>query len=327
MTSNSKFAVGVLLAALAGAVASSAAHAQAYPNKPIRLLVGYAAGGPVDVGARQVGAVMQKDLGQSIVVDNRPGAGGAIAGEAIAHATPDGYTLLFAASPTQTTTPHLLGKMSYDPRRDYTPISLMVIGPNVLIVRSDSTIKSVAELVAWAKANPGKASFGSAGIGASNHLAGELLAKRSGAQLLHVPYKGNSQAMTGVLGGETTFQFAGTTDVTGPIRGGRARGLAVTAAERLKVLPDVPTMAEAGFPDFSVSVWHGLEGPPGLPQPIVARLYAAARAALRSPELQKFYGESGFEIIDASGEVLGARVNAEYEQWGDLIKGLKLNQQ
>ncbi len=313
-----------LVLGLATLTALPAALAQPadYPSRPIKLLVGYAAGGPVDTSARRVAAVFQAMLGQPVVVDNRPGAGGAIAGELLAKAAPDGYTLLLAASPTQTTTPHLLGKMAYDPRQDYTPIAMMAVGPNILIVRKDSPVNSVAELVAFAKANPNKLSFGSAGVGASNHLAGELLARETGTTLLHVPYKGNSQAMSGLLGGETSFQFAGVTDVAGHIQSGTVKGLAVTAARRNAALPDIPTMAEAGLKDFEVSVWYALEGPPGLPKGITDRLTAVTLKALADKGLADYFQTAGFDIIPAGPEEVRRRIDREYAVWGKLIPSL-----
>lgn len=293
-----------------------------YPNRPVKLLVGYAAGGPVDTSARKVAAVLQNVLGQPVVVENRPGAGGAVAGDVLAKAVPDGYTLMLAASPTQTTTPHLLGKMNYDPRRDYTPIAMLAIGPNILTVRRDSPVKSVAELIAFAKANPGKMSYGSAGVGASNHLAGELLSKETGTSLLHVPYKGNSQAMTGLLGGETSFQFAGVTDVAGHIQSGTVRGLAVTSARRNAALPDVPTMAEAGVKDFEVSVWYAMEGPPGLPKAIADKLTAATLKLMTDKGIVDYFQGAGFDIITAGPEDVRRRIDREYTVWGKLITDL-----
>jgi tripartite-type tricarboxylate transporter receptor subunit TctC len=298
-----------------------------YPARPIKLIVGYAAGGPVDTSARRIAIAMQSVLGQSVVVDNRPGAGGAIGGEMLAKAPADGYTLMLAASPTQTTTPHLLSKMSYDPRRDYTPIAMLAAGPNILVVRKDSPANSVADLIAQAKANPGKMSFGSAGIGASNHLAGELLARVTGTPLLHVPYKGNSQAMTALLGGETSFQFAGVTDVASHIRSGTLKGLAVTASRRNAALPDIPTMAEAGVKDFDVSVWYAMEGPPGLPKAITDKLTAAMFKVMQDNQVADYFRNAGFDIVTAGPEEVRQRIDREYEVWGKLIPtlGIKPN--
>lgn len=311
------------LLTLAAWLPLQAVHAQDdYPNRPIKLLVGYAAGGPVDTSARKVAAVLQSVLGQPVVVENRPGAGGAVAGDVLAKAVPDGYTLMLAASPTQTTTPHLLGKMNYDPRRDYTAIAMLAIGPNILTVRRDSPVKSVAELIAFAKANPGKLSYGSAGVGASNHLAGELLSKETGTSLLHVPYKGNSQAMTGLLGGETSFQFAGVTDVAGHIQSGTVRGLAVTAARRNTALPDIPTMAEAGVKDFEVSVWYAMEGPPGLPKAIADKLTTATLKTMADKSVVDYFQGAGFDIITAGPDDVRRRIDREYTVWGKLITDL-----
>jgi len=315
-----------LAATLVTAIAVTPGHAQTYPNRPVRIMVGFAAGGPVDQGARQISTVLQRELGQSLVIENRPGANGAIAGEALARATPDGYTVLFAAGPTQTTTPHLVGKLGFDPLKDYTPLVLAVYGGgNVLVVKKEFAARTLQELIEYARANPGKVSFGSAGLGASNHLAGELLGKRAGLQLLHVPYKGNSQAMVGLLSGDTTMQFAGTTDVMEHIKAGTVKPLGITSLSRLRVLPDVPTLSESGLPNFAVGAWHAFEGPPGLPQPIVTRLVTAIQTSLRDPVLVKYYADINFDLLNQGPEALAARVNAEYAQWGEVLKGMKVN--
>lgn len=324
---NSRRQLLLSLLSLLSVPAARAQSAGDYPTRSIRLLVGYAAGGPVDTSARKVAAVLQAALGQSVVVENRPGAGGAIAGDVLAKSLPDGYTLMLAASPTQTTTPHLLGKMNYDPLKDYTAIAMMAVGPNILIVRRDSPVNSLAELIAYAKANANKLSYGSAGVGASNHLAGELLAKETGTELLHVPYKGNALAMTALLGGETSFQFAGVTDVAGHIKSGTVKALAVTAARRNGALPEVPTMAEAGVKDFEVAVWYALEGPPGLPKAISDKLTTVALKAMADKSLTEYFQGAGFDIIPAGPDEVRRRIDREHAVWGKLIAslGIKLN--
>ena len=244
------------LALLTTAIATDSALAQSYPSRPVRLLVGYAAGGPVDVGARMMAPALQKQLGQPVLIENRAGASGTLAGDLVAKATPDGYTLFFAASPTQTINPHVQKNMPFNPLKDYTPISLLVDYTNVLVVNKDFPAKTVSELVAYAKANPGKVSFGSAGVGGSNHLSGELLKKTTAADMLHVPYKGNAPAMADVIGGKITFMF----DIVGTARnfitGERVRALAVTSTRRNRMLPNLPTMIEAGVPKFDVTGWY-----------------------------------------------------------------------
>lgn len=198
-------------------------------------------------------------------------------------------------------------------------------GGNVLVVKKDFPARTLQDLIDYARANPGKVSFGSAGLGASNHLAGELLARRANLQLLHVPYKGNSQAMVGLLAGDTTMQFTGTTDVIEHIKAGTVKPLGITSLSRLRVLPDVPTLSESGLPNFAVGAWHAFEGPPGLPQPIVNRLVTAIQAALRDPVLVKYYADINFDLLNQGPEALAARVNAEYTQWGEVLKGMKVN--
>jgi tripartite-type tricarboxylate transporter receptor subunit TctC len=317
-----------LLAALfplllaAGAALPLCATAQEYPVRPITLLVGYAPGGPVDAAARIMVPALEKRLGQPVVIDNRGGASGTIAAGAIAKAAPDGYTLFFAASATQTISPHVQKRLPYDSLKDYTPIALLVNAPNVLIVNKDKAIPSLSALVALAKAQPGKVSFGSAGPGASNHLAGELLRKLTGTEMLHVAYKGNAPAMTDVMGGQITFMFDAVSTGAAAVGGKRVAALAVTSAQRHPLLPDVPTMAEAGIPNFPEGSFYALEGPPGLPAPVVARLNAAVRAVLADPAVARRLVDAGYEITPSSPDELATRVRSEYERWGQVAQGL-----
>jgi tripartite-type tricarboxylate transporter receptor subunit TctC len=311
------------ITAAALAAASVGTLAQGYPTRPVRFLVGYAPGGPVDSTARILAQALQKELGQPIVVENRPGASGAIAADLVAKSTPDGHTIYFAASPTLTITPHVQKSMPVDVLRELAPIVNIVDYTNVLLINKDFPARSVAELVAYAKANPGKVAFGSAGMGASNHLSGELLKRSTGTDMVHVPYKGNAPAMADVVGGKIVFMF----DITGTAKGfvdsGRARALAVTSRERNRSLPDVPTMIEAGVPGFEVTGWYALIGPVGLPREVVARLNAAVRAALADPALAKQLADLGYDVKPSSPDELAARIKREYELWREVSKDIR----
>jgi len=315
-----------LLIALTGAALAAAAlgaFAQGYPVRPMKFLVGYAPGGPVDAAARIMAQVLQKELGQPIVVENRPGASGAIAADLVAKSPADGYTIYFAASPTLTITPHVQKSMPVDVLKELAPIVNIVDYTNVLLINKDFPARNVAELVAYAKANPGKVAFGSAGMGASNHLSGELLKKSTGTDMIHVPYKGNAPAMADVVGGKIAFMFDITGTAKGFVESGRARALAVTSRERNRSLPDVPTMIEAGVPGFDVTGWYALMGPVGLPREVAARLNVAVRAALANPELAKQLSDLGYDVKPSTADELGARIRREYELWGGVAKDIK----
>lgn len=291
----------------------------------MRLLVGYTAGGPVDAAARQFAPALAKELGMPVVVENKPGANATLAGDLVAKAAPDGQTIWFAASPPLTIGPHIMKKMAFDPVKDIAAIAPVVAYYNVLVINKDLPQQSIKDLIAHAKANPGKVFYGSAGIGSSNHLSGELFAAQAGAQFTHVPYKGNAPAMTDVIGGQLTMMF----DIIGSARnyigGGRVRALAVTSPQRNPSLPDVPTMAEAGLPGFDVGGWYGLYGPANLPAPLVAKLNEATRKALQQPDLQKAWAEQGYVPWSGSPEMLAARAAAEREMWKGVTKGITVD--
>lgn len=311
---------------LVGALSTvTALQAQPYPSKAIKLLVGYTAGGPVDLAARRLAPVLQKELGQAVVVDNRPGAGGLLASQALAKAEPDGYTLLLVASPTLTITPHLTPNAGFDPLRDYTAIGNVVDYALALLVRSDFKAKTVADLIGLAKANPQAVSFGSAGQGASGHLASELLKKMSGTTMLHVPYKGNAPALTDVIGGKITFVMYAIGDAVPFVRSGQVRALAVTSERRNRALPGVPTMSEAGLAGFNVTGWYALEGPPGLGAAVVARLTAALQKSLGDAELVRQFSDMGYDVAPLSADTVRARIKTEFDLWGGIIKGLKID--
>jgi tripartite-type tricarboxylate transporter receptor subunit TctC len=289
----------------------------------VKLVVGYAAGGPVDSVARLFATALSKELGSTVIVENRPGASGAIGGAAVAQSAPNGLTLFFAASPTLTITPYVIRKMGFDPVKDLTPIAPVLSYANVLVVNKDQPFKTVPELIAYAKANPGKITYGSAGMGASNHLSGELFAQRTGTQLSHVPYKGNAPAMTDVIGGQITMMF----DIIGSARNyistDRVRALAVTSSNRNASLPDLPSMREAGIADYDVQGWYALFGPANMPADLVARYNDATRRALAQDELKAKLIEQGYDQWVGSPEIVTERLKKELALWGTVTKGMK----
>ena len=294
------------------------------PGQTVRLVVGYAAGGPVDAAARLFAPALSRELGQPVVVENRAGAGGAMGGDAVAKAAPNGLLLFFAASPTMTISPHILKSMPFDTAKDVTPIAPILSYTNVLVVNKDQPFKTVPELISYAKANPNKLAYGSAGMGASNHLSGELFALRTGTTLTHVPYKGNAPAMTDVIGGQINMMF----DIIGSARNyvssGRVLAVAVTSRERNVSMPDVPTMREAGLVDYEVGGWYGLYGPAKLPTEMVQRLNEATRKALASDDLKNKWAEQGYDLWVGSPQLLAERAARELALWATVTKGIQV---
>ncbi len=305
------------------ALAPLAALAQTPAGQTVKLVVGYAAGGPVDAAARLFAPALARELGQTVIVENRPGAGGAMGGDSVAKAPPNGLLLFFAASPTITISPHILKSMPFDPAKDLTAVAPILSYANVLVINKDQPFKSVPELVAYAKANPGKVAYGSAGMGASNHLSGELFAVRTGTTLTHVPYKGNAPAMTDVIGGQINMMF----DIIGSARNyigaGRVRAVAVTSRDRNASLPDVPSMRELGIADYEVGGWYGLYGPARLPADIVTRLNEATRKALAGDELRNKLIEQGYDLWSGSPQLLSERAARELALWATVTKGIQ----
>ena len=305
-------------------VGPAPALAQAGSGQAVRLVVGYAPGGPVDAAARLFAPALAKELGQPVVVDNRPGAGGALGGDSVAKSAPTGLLFFFAASPTLTITPHILKAMPFDPAKDLTPVAPILSYANVLVANKDQPFATVPALVSHAKANPGKVAYGSAGMGASNHLSGELFALRTGTLLNHIPYKGNAPAMTDVIGGQINMMF----DIIGSARNyvtaGRVRALAVTSRERNASMPDVPTMRELGIADYEVGGWYGLYGPAKLPADIVARVNEATRKALAGEDLRNRLIEQGYDLWTGTPEMLSDRAARELALWGSVTKGITL---
>lgn len=296
------------------------ALAQSYPAKPIRLIVPYAPGGGVDIVARTVGQELGKRINQSIVVENRTGAGGNIGSEAVAKAPPDGYTLLMA-SPANTINSSLYTKMPYDPMRDLTPIALIASVPTVLLANRSLPVQNVKQLIALAKARPGALTYGSGGSGTTEHLAGEMFKSLAGIDMLHVPYKGGAQVLTDLLGGQIALMFVNQVFALPHVKAGKVKALGVASGERSAALPDVPTFAEAGFADFKVSVWWGVMGPAGLPKDIVVQLNREIVAALASSEMKERLQSLSARPIGGTPDQFAAFFAEETARWARVVKG------
>ena len=324
-STHQKSKIGTMLKIIFGLTlsisASSAALAQAnWPDRPIKLIVAYPPGGPVDTTGRVFARFLSDELKQSVIIENKAGASGMLGADATAKATPDGYTLNFVASPSLTIAPIVQRSKLFDPRTDFTVIGPVVSYANVLLIGPQIPAKTVAELIDYARMNPEKVAFGSAGFGGSNHLSAELLMQATKTQMLHVPYKGNAPAMVDVMGGKVTFMFDITSTGKAFIDSGRARGLAVTSKERNPSMPNIPTMIEAGIADYEVLGWFAVIGPKNLPQPIVTKLTAALDAVRRNPEFIKAIDAGGYTLDTGDAKALTARINTEYKMWEDVIK-------
>ena len=312
-----------IAAALAALTLAGQSLAQAYPSRPVRMLVPYSAGGPTDLLARALAPRMSESMGQPVVVENRLGAGGSIAMDAIAKGAPDGYLIGVGLTGTHTINPHLYSKLPYDPLKDFTPITPIVSYVNMLIVGQALPVNSVAELIAYAKANPNKVAYASGGKGASNHLSGELLRVVTGAPMVHVPYKGNAPALTDVIAGNATFMFDILTTALPQVRSGRVRALAVTSAKRSQYAPDVPTMQEAGIAGYAEGgsdLWMGIFAPPATPKPVADRLHAEIVKAMNSPELGERVRALAYDVWTLTPEEFAAHVRSDHAKWGKVVK-------
>lgn len=308
-----------LTAILFGCVVNSAI-AQSYPNKPVRLIVTFAAGGGTDLAARAVAPKLSEALGQAVVIENRAGANGAVGAEATAKAAPDGYTLMVGAAGTLAVAPHLNAKMPFDTFKDFAPVSLLATSAFVVTVNPNVNAASIRELLALAKASPGKLSFGSSGTGGAPQLAGELFKSQAGIDLLHVPYKGLGPALTDLLGGQIQIVFADVSLVTANLRAGKLRGLAITSAARSSALPDLPTVSEAGVPGYAAGTWYGVFAPAGTPSAVVARLSDEIRKTLALPEIRNALLAQGVEAAGNTPDQYAAFLREEHGKWGRVIR-------
>jgi tripartite-type tricarboxylate transporter receptor subunit TctC len=313
-------AVVVLLAAAASALAAGSALGQVYPSKPIKVVIPFVAGGPSDMIGRAIASKFQEYLGQPGIVENKPGANGSIAAEFVAKSDPDGYTILVGSIGVFSINAALFKDLRYHPVRDFAPITLAVTTPNVLVTKLDFPAKTVKELVDFARKNPGKISYGSSGTGSSDHLTSELFKQVTQTFGVHIPYRGGAAVVADLLGGqiEASFQNLGT--VATQIKAGKIRPLAVTAAARSPTIPDVPTMAEAGYKDFIVTSWQAAAAPAKTPRDIVTKLNEVAVRALRSPDVRDRLTGIGFDIVAGTPEEFGQFMKAEVERWTKVVE-------
>jgi tripartite-type tricarboxylate transporter receptor subunit TctC len=311
--------VVVLAAAMLGC-AASCVLAQAYPNKPVRLIVGFAPGGNVDIPARIVATKLGEIWATSVLVDNRPGAGGNIGAEIVAKAPADGYTLLICNAASHGINPAFYKKIPFDAIKDFTPISQIGSTANILLVHPAVPVTSVGEFIAYAKANPGKISMASAGVGTSQHLAMELFKSMAGIDVVHVPYKGGAPALADLLGGQVQAMFAAVPTAQATIKAGKVRALGVTSLKRTPQLPRLPTIAESGVPGFDVTSWYGLCAPAGLPPPTIAKLNADLAKALNAPEIQQRLAEQGIDVTPTTPEQLAEFIKSEVAKWAKVVR-------
>ncbi|MFD0669270.1 tripartite tricarboxylate transporter substrate binding protein [Ramlibacter sp. MAHUQ-53] len=313
------FALG--LAALASVPAF--AQAQAYPSKPIRLIVPFAPGGTTDVLARLVGQRLTTAWGQPVVVENRAGAGATLGAEMVAKAPADGYTLLMGAA-HHTIAQNVYSKLSYHFGRDFAPVTVVAMVPNAVVVNANVPAKTIQELVALAKAQPGKLNYGSAGAGTAHHLIGEMFKLRSGTDIVHVPYKGSGPAVADLVGGQVQVMFDTVTSALPQVKGGKTRALAVTTAKRSSALPDVPALSETVLPGFDVGTWFGILAPAGTPQPIVDKLNAEIVKIINNPEVRKQLLDMGSEPVGNTPAQMAAQIKSELDAFESLVKQIKL---
>lgn len=309
----------LLALALAAFAAVPAAHAEAWPSKPVKILFGFPAGSATDVIARTVGQKLSDKWGQPVVIENRPGAGGNLGSELAARAPADGYTIFFGTVANAISV-SLYGKLNYDYLKDFTPITLVATTPLVLVANPSVPVKNVKELIAHAKANPGKLNFGSGGVGTSNHLAGEMFKTATATELVHVPYKGTPAAYNDMFGGQVALMWDNIVAVTNHVKSGKLKPIAVTSLQRASSLPEVPTMAESGLPGFEAVSWIGALVPAGTPQPVVDKIYTDLTAVLRMPEVKDKLAASGAVVVGNTPEQFAAWNRNEIAKWSKAVK-------
>jgi tripartite-type tricarboxylate transporter receptor subunit TctC len=304
----------------AGATPLAIAAGEAYPSRPIRLVVPFPPGGPLDVVARAIGQKLTDAWGQPVIIDNRPGAGGNIGADLVAKGAPDGYTILEGALSTHAVNVSLYSKMPYDPIRDFAPITLVAVTPNVLVLNPSVPANSVQELIAYAKAHPGKLSFGSGSNGSAGHLAGEAFKTEAGVDMVHIPYKGGAPAMQALLAGDTQLMFDNLSNSTPQLKAGKIKALAVTTAKRSALAPELPTLAEAGLPGFDIYTWWGFMAPAGTPKEIITKWNAEVTRILVTPEMKAFFAQQGAEPAPTSPEEFSALIRREITKYAKIVK-------
>jgi tripartite-type tricarboxylate transporter receptor subunit TctC len=308
------------LVAAATLVAAPVAMAQTYPTKPVKLVVPFPPGGSLDITGRLLAQKLTEAWGQPVVVENKPGAGGNIGADLVAKSAPDGYTILLGALSTHAVNPSLYAKMPYDAAKDFAPITLIAITPNVLVVNAASPVNNAREFIAYAKANPGKLSFGSGSNGSAGHLAGELFKVETGTDAVHVPFKGGAPATQALLAGDTQFMFDNLANAMAQVKAGKLKALAVTTAKRSPLVPELPTMAEAGLPGFDISTWYGLFAPAGTPPAIVAKWNADVTKILNSPEVRTRLIADGAEPAPNTPEQFAQMIASELTKYARIVK-------
>jgi tripartite-type tricarboxylate transporter receptor subunit TctC len=310
----------LLVACAAVLIAPLDAAAQSWPDKPIKFIVAAPAGSSLDVLARMIGDRLKDKLGQPVVVDDRPAAGGTVATDFVAKSPPDGYTMVMSFNGPLAFGPHLYAHLPYDPQKDLVPVIITSSQPNVLAVNAALPIRSVKELIDYARANPGKLNYASVGNGSSSHLTMELLKATAGIDIVHVPFNGSPPAVTATIQGETQMMFAVMQPLQAQIQAGKLRALAVTTAKRFALLPDLPAIAEAGYPGFEALAWNGVLVAAGTPRPIVQRLNAEIDAILKDPSVKSGLNAQGFELIGGTPEDFSALIKSESGKWAPVIR-------
>ncbi len=314
-----------LIAALGGVIPAATVSAQPFPDHPVKLVVPFAAGGGVDILTRVLSEKMSQDLGQPMMVENRVGAGGNLGADYVAKSKPDGYTLLVATTGTHAINPVLFPKLPFDAKRDFIPVSLIAAVPNLLVVGPRLQVNSLQELIEFAKRSPGKLSYASFGNGTSNHLSGELLKMQAGIEVMHVPYKSATQAVTDLLGGQIDFAFVNMPLALSHVQSGKLTALAITSAERNASVADVPTMSQAGLNDFVVESWYGLMAPKGTSLKTVDVLQKATAQALLDQKVRDLFAKNGAEVRSDAGDAFDSLISSERARWTEVIKRAKVN--
>ncbi|HEX9397312.1 MAG TPA: tripartite tricarboxylate transporter substrate binding protein [Burkholderiales bacterium] len=309
-----------MLRVLAAVLFVFASGADAFPDKPVRFVVGFTPGGPSDILARALGQKLGERWGQQVVIENRPGAGGNLAAEAVARSAPDGHTWLLGNNSILATNESLYSRLAYDPVKDFAPVALVAIQPNILVVHPSLPVFSVQDLIAFAKANPGTLNYASSGSGAAAHLAGELFKAMAGVEMVHVPYKGAQPALTDVIAGQVQLMFATSASVLPYIKAGRLRGLAVTTAHRSASVPDLPTVSEAGLAGFEATTWHGVVVPSGTPAALVGRLNEEINSVLNQKDLRERFAGLGAEVASGTPRDFADYIAREIPKWSKVVR-------
>jgi len=317
----------IFIAAAVLAASSAMAMAQEWPSKPLRIVVPFPAGGSADTQTRVIADELSKALGQAVVIENKPGAGGNIGAAEAARAEPDGYTLFMATTGTHASNASLYDKLPYDPVKDFAPLTMVTIYPQVVVPSPKMKDASLKDVVAQLKAGGDKANFGSSGTGSPTHLGGELFKRATGTQMVHVPYRGQGPALNDMLGGQLDVMFPSISDVLSFLQSGKLRAIAVMNDKRLKQIPDVPTMAELGYPGVTSSIWTGLYTKAGTPQPVIDRLHKELVKIVNSPAFKDKFEALGFEVRSSTPQELAQFTEGETKRWGEIIKSLNIKAQ